>query len=222
LKEKVTIDVIKKLPMVRSFIEFGNEHLGALGYTEHSFRHAGLVASISANILERLGYPRRDSELVAIAGYLHDIGNVIARHNHGQAGALLALQILRELEMPWHEIAMIIAAIGNHEEEYGQPVNHIAAALILADKSDVHRSRVRNPEVVDFDIHDRVNYAVKHSFLRVDAGRRIITLELEIDSAISGVMEYFEIFLTRMVMCRRAAAALDCAFSLVINGTKLL
>lgn len=222
MKDRVLVEDIKKLPLVKAFIEIGNQHLGVMGYTEHSFRHAGLVSNIAANILERLGYPQRDRELVAIAGYLHDIGNVITRHNHGQSGAYIAMQILQERGMPWEEIALVIAAIGNHEEEYGQPVNNIAAALILGDKSDVHRSRVRNPDVVNFDIHDRVNYAAKHSFLRVEEANRVLTLELEIDTEISGVMEYFEIFLTRMVMCRRAAAALDSSFSLVINGTRLL
>lgn len=222
MKERIVVEDIKQLPMVKAFIQTGNQHLGAMGFTEHSFRHANLVASISGNILERLGYTQRDQELAAVAGYLHDMGNVITRYNHGQSGAYLALQILQEQGMPWEEIALVIAAIGNHEEEYGQPINHIAAALILADKSDVHRSRVRNPDVANFDIHDRVNYAAKHSFLRVGQGQRIITLELEIDTAISGVMEYFEIFLTRMVMCRRAAAALDSSFSLVINGSRLL
>lgn len=221
-EKRIVLEDIKKLSAVQAFIESGNQNLKALGYTEHSFRHASLVSSIASNILERLGYPPRDCELVAIAGYLHDMGNVITRYNHGQSGAYLALQILQEQGMPWEEIALIIGAIGNHEEEYGQPVSNIAAALILADKSDVHSSRVRNPEVANFDIHDRVNFAVKHSFLRVSNPERIITLELKIDTEVSGVMEYFEIFLTRMVMCRRAAAALDSAFSLVINETKLL
>lgn len=220
--KRVCLEDIKGKPMVITFIEFGNKHLGAMGFTEHSFRHAGLVANISANILDRLGYPQRDCELVAIAGYLHDIGNVVSRYNHGQTGAWLAKEILSAEGMPWEEIAVIMAAIGNHEEEYGQPVNNIAAALIMADKSDVHRSRVRNQDVADFDIHDRVNYAAQHSFLRVDGGKKIITLELKIDTSISGVMEYFEIFLTRMVMCRRAADFLGTKFSLVINDSKLL
>lgn len=220
--KRILVDDVRKLPMVQAFIASGNKNLGAMGYTEHSFRHADLVSSIASNILERLDYPPRDCELVAIAGYLHDIGNAITRYNHGQSGAYLALKILQDLEMPWEEIALIMGAIGNHEEEYGQPVNNIAAALILADKSDVHTSRVRNPDFANFDIHDRVNFAVKHSFLRVDSSRRTITLELKIDTEVSGVMEYFEIFLTRMVMCRRAAAALDSSFSLVINETKLL
>ncbi len=220
--KKITVEEVKRLPLVQAFIETGNKNLGAMGYTEHSFRHAGLVSSIASNILERLGYPPRDSELVAIAGYLHDMGNVITRYNHGQSGAYLALKALEELGMSWEEIALIIGAIGNHEEEYGQPVSNIAAALILADKSDVHSSRVRNQDVVNFDIHDRVNFAVKHSFLRVDSAKRVITLELTVDTEVSGVMEYFEIFLSRMVMCRRAAAVLDSQFSLTINETKLL
>ena len=206
--KKITVEEVKRLPLVQAFIETGNKNLGAMGYTEHSFRHAGLVSSIASNILERLGYPPRDSELVAIAGYLHDMGNVITRYNHGQSGAYLALKALEELGMSWEEIALIIGAIGNHEEEYGQPVSNIAAALILADKSDVHSSRVRNQDVVNFDIHDRVNFAVKHSFLRVDSAKRVITLELTVDTEVSGVMEYFEIFLSRMVMCRRAAAVI--------------
>ncbi len=221
-EKKILVEDIKRLPMAQAFIASGNQNLGAMGYTEHSFRHAGLVSNIASNILERLDYPPRDCELVAIAGYLHDMGNVITRYNHGQSGAYLAMGILQDLGMSWEEIALIIGAIGNHEEEYGQPVNNIAAALILADKSDVHTSRVRNPDVANFDIHDRVNFAVKHSFLRVESLKRVITLELKIDTEISGVMEYFEIFLTRMVMCRRAAAALDSSFSLVINETKLL
>lgn len=221
-ENKILVEDIKGLPIVQAFIASGNQNLGAMGYTEHSFRHAGLVSNIASNILERLDYPTRDCELVAIAGYLHDMGNVITRYNHGQSGAYLAMKILQELGMSWEEIALIMGAIGNHEEEYGQPVNNIAAALILADKSDVHTSRVRNPDVANFDIHDRVNFAVKHSFLRVESVKRIITLELKIDTEISGVMEYFEIFLTRMVMCRRAAAVLDSSFSLVINETKLL
>lgn len=222
MSERIKVEDVRKMPMVKAFIEIGNQHLGAMGYTEHSFRHAGLVSSISSNILERLGYPKRDAELVAIAGYLHDLGNVVSRYNHGQTSAWLVMQVLSELKMPWDEIALIMAAVGNHEEEYGQPVNNIAAALILADKSDVHRSRVRNTDVANFDIHDRVNYAAKHSFLRVDSQERLITLELEIDTEISTVMEYFEIFLVRMVMCRRAATFLNSTFSLVMNGTKLL
>ncbi len=222
MEKVVSLADVQAHPMVKTFIEFGNQHLGVMGYTEHSFRHATLVANIASNILARLGHPERDSELAAIAGYLHDIGNVVSRYNHGQTGAWLAKEVLRELGMGWEEIALIMSAIGNHEEEYGQPVNKIAAALILADKSDVHRSRVRCKDVSLFDIHDRVNSAAEHSFLRVDEEAGTITLELTIDTNISGVMEYFEIFLTRMIMCRRAADFLEVRFSLVVNDSKLL
>ncbi|SMB98852.1 metal dependent phosphohydrolase [Thermanaeromonas toyohensis ToBE] len=218
----VTLEDVKRDPEVEAFVRQGNEHLGALGYTEHGHRHLGLVASISHNVLARLGYPERLAELASIAGYLHDIGNVISRQNHGQAGALLSYNILRRLGMDAGEMALVLGAIGNHEEEYGQAVNPVAAALILADKSDVHRSRVRNRELATFDLHDRVNYAVEHSFLRVDEKHKTITLELEIDLEISKPAEYFEIFLTRMMMCRRAAAFLSCQFGLVINQTRLL
>lgn len=218
----VTLEEVKRDPEVDAFISQGNEHLGALGYTEHGHRHLGLVANIGHNVLARLGYPERLAELASIAGYLHDIGNVISRQNHGQAGALLSYNILRRLGMEAGEMALVLGAIGNHEEEYGQAVNPVAAALILADKSDVHRSRVRNREPATFDLHDRVNYAVQHSFLRVDEKHKTITLELEIDVDISKPGEYFEIFLTRMMMCRRAAAFLGCQFGLVINQTRLL
>ncbi|CEP66165.1 HD domain [Moorella glycerini] len=218
----VTLEDVKKDPEVEELIVKGNEHLGAMGFTEHSHRHLSLVAKISYNVLEHLGYDRRVAELAAIAGYLHDIGNVISRQDHGQTGALLAYRILTRLGMPTVEVATIMGAIGNHEEEYGQAVNTVGAALILADKSDVHRSRVRNSDISTFDIHDRVNYAVQHSFLRVDASRRTITLELTIDLSISTPMEYFEIFLMRMMMCRRAADFLDCHFGLVVNEARLL
>ncbi|KYH32344.1 HD domain-containing protein [Neomoorella mulderi] len=218
----VTLEDVKRDPEVEALIVKGNEHLGAMGFTEHSHRHLSLVAKISYNVLEHLGYDRRVAELAAIAGYLHDIGNVISRQDHGQTGALLAYRILTRLGMPTVEVATIMGAIGNHEEEYGQAVNTVGAALILADKSDVHRSRVRNSDISTFDIHDRVNYAVQHSFLRVDASRRTITLELTIDLSISTPMEYFEIFLMRMMMCRRAADFLDCHFGLVVNEARLL
>lgn len=209
-------------PKVETFIRFGHEHLGVMGFTEHGFRHATLVSTISHQIMQRLGYDEREAELAAIAGYLHDIGNVISRQDHGGTAAIMAMQLLEQLGMPYEEIAVIGGAIGNHEEQYGVAVNPVAAALILADKSDVHRSRVRNRDLATFDIHDRVNYAVTHSFVRVDSEPRLITLELTIDTEVSSIMDYFEIFLTRMVMCRRAATLLDAKFAIVINGTKLL
>jgi len=220
--KRITLEDVKKNKEVLTYIEIGNENLGVLGYTEHEFKHLEHVALTAAYILKELGYSERDIELAQIAGFLHDIGNVINRHDHGQSGALIAMRILAEMGMDPKEIAVIAAAIGNHEEEYGQPLNPVSAALIIADKSDVHRRRVRNPDFSTFDIHDRVNYAAKDTKVRVDKKERIITLIIEIDSAISKVMEYFEIFLSRMIMCRRAADFLGCQFELVINGVKLL
>lgn len=218
----VTLMDVKADPEVDTYIRRGNEYLGAMGFTEHSYRHLNVVSEAASSILKALDYPQRLVELAGIAGYLHDMGNVVSRHNHGQSAAVLAHSILGRLGMPHDEIATIMSAIGNHEEEYGIAVNPVAAALILADKSDVHRSRVRNQDLATFDIHDRVNYAAEQSSVTVDAEARTITMELSIDLEISTVMEYFEIFLTRMVMCRRAAQFLGCHFSLVINGSKLL
>ncbi|MGB9904868.1 MAG: HD domain-containing protein [Desulfotomaculales bacterium] len=218
----VTLQEVRQNPVVDSFIRRGNEYLGILGFTEHSYRHLNLVSTIAFNILAELGYPPREAELAAIAGYLHDIGNVVSRNEHGISGANLCFPILTAMGMPPDEVAVIISAIANHEESYGQPVSNVGAALILADKSDVHRSRVRNPDFAAFDIHDRVNYAVERAMLGVDGTRRAITMDLSIDINICPVMEYFEIFLTRMVLCRRAANFLRCEFELVINGSKLL
>jgi len=218
----LTLEQVKRDPEVQAYLSGGDEVLSAMGYTEHGQRHAALVSNIARNILERLDFPRREAELAAIAGYLHDIGNVVSRHIHEQVGGLVAMRLLDRLGMPPSEIAVVVAAIGNHGEDVGEPVNNVAAALVLADKSDVHRSRVRNPEMASFDIHDRVNYAAEHSFLRVDEKRKAVTLEITIDTKISPVMDYFEIFLTRMVLCRRAANFLNCDFELVINGVRLL
>lgn len=218
----ITLEDIKKDPVVDAFIRKGNKYLGVLGFTEHSYRHVSLVSSVAKNVLERLGYPERQVELAAIAGYMHDLGNVVSRNEHGISGAVIAYPILMQTGMHPEEIATVISAIANHEEQYGHAVNSVAAALIVADKSDVHRSRVRNPDFATFDIHDRVNYAVEHSFLWVDAEKRTITMELTIDTDICPVMEYFEIFLSRMIMCRRAATFLKCKFELVVNGAKLL
>lgn len=219
----VTLEKVSEDPEVQAYIEKGNECLGAIGYTEHGQRHALLVARIAHNVLTRLGFPEREGELGAIAGYLHDIGNMVSRHGHGQTGALMAWRILERMGMPPAEIATVVSAIGSHDpEEMGDPVSNVSAAVILGDKSDVHRSRVRNPEMSTFDIHDRVNYAVERSFLRVDEKRRTIALELTIDTKISPVMDYFEIFLVRMVMCRRAASFLGCQFELSINDVRLL
>lgn len=218
----VVLDDVKRNPVIDSFIRKGNEHLGVMGFTEHSYRHVNLVSSIAKNILAKLGYSEREAELASIAGYLHDIGNVVSRNDHGISGATICCPLLLQMGMEPDETAVVISAIANHEEEYGQPVNCVAAALIMADKSDVHRSRVRNQDYATFDIHDRVNYAVEHSFLWVDEKKRTITMELQINTEVCPVMEYFEIFLTRMILCRRAAVFLRCRFELVVNGTRLL
>jgi metal-dependent HD superfamily phosphatase/phosphodiesterase len=219
---RVTVDKLKRDPEVQALMAGGDELLSAMGYTEHGTRHAGWVSSVAYNVLTRLGFPEREGELAAMAGYLHDIGNVAGRHRHEQTGALLAREVLLRLGVSYAEISTIMGAIGNHEENTGQVVSNPGAALMLADKSDVHRSRVRNPEIAAFDIHDRVNYAVEHSFLRVDDKKHTVTLELTIDTRISPVMDYFEIFLSRMMLCRRAASFLGAQFELQINGVRLL
>lgn len=219
---QVSFDDIKSNQTIDSFIRASNDYLGAIGYTEHGFRHVSLVASVSKNILTTLGYPKRFQELAEIAGYLHDIGNVVNRQDHGQSASLIAFDILKQLGATPDEIALVASAIGNHEEEIGEPVNPVAASLILADKSDVHKTRVRNPSMIAVDIHDRVNYAVDRSFLTVNKTDKLISLNLNVDTKISQVIEYFEIFMSRMNMCRRAAKFLDCKFELIINERKLL
>lgn len=221
-KKVITIEDVKNNPIVINFITASNEYLAAIGYTEHGFRHASIVSSTAENILRLLNYPERLCELAAIAGYLHDIGNVVNRKDHGQSSAILAMEILDSMGMPAEEIAVIISAIGNHEEEIGDPVNPVSAALILADKSDVNQNRVRNPRMISLDIHDRVNYAVKRNFLEVMPDKKIIVLNLEVDTQISSIIEYFEIFTPRLVICRRAANYLSCKFELIINSQKVI
>ena len=215
------LDAVREHPQVAQFLAHADSYLAVLGYTEHGTRHASLVAHIAHNVLERLGYPDDTSQLAAVAGYLHDLGNFITRESHAQSAALLAYQILRDLEYDPADCASVMGAIGNHDEQLGKVIDPVSAALILADKSDVHRSRVRDPATTDIDIHDRVNFAAERSFLNVDAEKKEITLELIIDTAISGVMEYFEIFLSRMIMCRRAAERLDCSFQMAINELRI-
>ena len=217
----LTLEEVQQDRSVSGLISAADRVMEGLGFTEHGFRHATLVARIAFNVLNRLGFDERTATLACVAGYLHDIGNSVARENHGPTGALFAYDALKD-RMRLEDLTPILAAIGNHEEEYGQAVSPISAAVILADKSDVHRSRVRKSGQPDFDIHDRVNYAAEQSFLRVDSGARTVTLELTIDTEISQVMEYFEIFLHRMVMCRRAAERLDCQFKITANGVTLL
>ena len=217
----VTFDTVRKDPEVAVLISKADENLERLGYTEHGTRHATIVASLARDILLRLDREPRMAELAAIAGYLHDIGNGVNRNDHGNVAALIAYRVLQRLGMPADEYVEVMCAIGNHEEEHGDPISDLAAAVILADKSDVHESRVREMDPALYDEHDRVNHAAHRSTLTVDAAARTITLELEIDTEATTVMEYFEIFLERMVMCRRAAESLGCRFGLVANNTRL-
>ncbi len=219
------LETIRNDPEVQAFIRQANKNLGVLGFTEHGFRHVGLVANIARNVLRLLEYDERQQELAAVAGYLHDIGNVISRHGHASTGAVLAHPILLRLGMPPDDVAVVLGAIGSHGDDHGrlgEPVHPVSAALILADKSDVHRSRVRNNDPATFDQHDRVNYAATSSFLRVDAVAKTITLELTIDTVMAPVMEYFEIFLPRMLMSRHAATLLSCVFHISINDVVVL
>ena len=216
----LTLEIVRNDPEIQAYIKQANKNLGVLGFTEHGFRHVGLVANIARNVMRLLGYDARQQELAAIAGYTHDIGNVISRHGHASTGALLAHAILDRLGMAPQDVAIVLGAIGSHGDDtgrLGEPVHPVSAALILADKSDVHRSRVRNPDPASFDQHDRVNYAATSSFLRVDSGAKTITLELQIDAEMAPVMQYFEIFLPRMLMSRRAAELLGCVFHITIN-----
>jgi len=219
--DQLKLKEVKEHPLVRAFLLYADKNLEALGYTEHGFRHADLTANIARNILLRLGYPEREGELAAISGYLHDIGNVVNREGHSIAGAMLAYEVLSPMGMSNEEIAQVMAAIGNHDEESGYPVSSISAALIIADKSDVHYTRVRNPNPSTFDIHDRVNFAVQRSFLNVDKETMKISLELDVDTKLISIMEYFEIFLQRMLLCRRAADFLGCSFRLVVNQMEM-
>ena len=218
----LTFEYVRENPRVRLYVKMADAALEQIGYTEHGERHVGLVSRIAFNVLKRMGRPERQAELAAIAGMLHDIGNSVNRDHHAQTGGVMAMQLLRDFGMPDEEILTVIAAIGNHHENDGDPVNDVAAALILADKSDVHRTRVRNPDMIKFDIHDRVNYAVEKSFLNVDGDQKHITLELTIDPKISHVMEYFEIFMTRMLASRKAAKHLGATFGLQVNGNRLV
>lgn len=216
----ITPAQIKANEQIRTYIEKADETLIALGYTEHSYAHVTRVAHFAEKVLNDLGYEKRMCELAWIAGYMHDIGNVINRIDHAQSGAVMAFRILDKLGMPADEIATVCAAIGNHDESTAFPVNPVAAALILADKTDVRRTRVRNQDIASFDIHDRVNYAVEKASTTLK--EKEVVLDLQIDTEISPVMSYFEIFLDRMVLCRKAAEKLGLAFHLVVNGQNIL
>jgi uncharacterized protein len=218
--ELLTLDLVKDDEELSHFISAADRVMEGLGYTEHGFRHANLSARISYNVLSRAGFDEHMANLGCVAGYLHDVGNMISRVDHGQTGALLVYHALRERAAA-ADLALVVAAVANHEESDGAAISPVSAAVILADKSDVHRSRVRKSGQIEFDIHDRVNFAAEQSFLRVDSDAKTITLELTIDTEISQVMEYFEIFLGRMQMCRKAAEVLDCRFKLTINGAEL-
>lgn len=240
---KLTLDDLKNNKKIRIYLEKADAHLAGIGYTEHGLRHANIVGKRAQDILLKLNYKDGDARLAAIAGFLHDIGNMVGRVNHGQAGALLVRAILEDIGMDIEDIVLVMGAIANHEEDTGDPTNIVSASLIIADKSDVHRSRVRNPSLISaalildnkmdpmsapggttmgfYDIHDRVNYAATESELKVDPIEKSIVLELSIDTRISGVMDYFEIFLSRMIICRRAARFLGCDFHLIINNVRL-
>jgi metal-dependent HD superfamily phosphatase/phosphodiesterase len=219
--DQLTLKAVRHDARVRTYITRANEQMKAIGYTEHGHRHAGIVATISRSILTNLGYSARDSELAAIAGYLHDIGCVVNRIGHVETGAMIAYDLLNKLNVSPDETATIIGAVGNHEEPDGEPISAPSAAVIIADKSDVHFTRVQNPDPTKFDIHDRVNYAVQKSYLRVLPDEKMINLELDINTEHASVTEYFEIFVLRMVLCRRAADFLGCKFRLKINGVNL-
>ena len=218
----LTFEDVKNNAAIRTYIQRADESLSALGFTEHSFAHVTMVAENAAYILETLGYPARTVELARIAGFLHDIGNLVNRIDHSQSGAVMAFRILDNLDCDPAEIATIVTAIGNHDEGTGQPVNAVAAALILADKSDVRRSRVRNRDKTTFDIHDRVNYSVKKSDLKINGEHTLIKLELSVDTEYGSIMDYFEIFMQRMILCRKAAEKLGLQFKLAINDQQLI
>lgn len=218
----MTYEQIRHDEAVKTYIRHADATLDVLGFTEHSFAHVGVVAEMAGYIMEKLEYPERMVELAKIAGYLHDIGNLVNRVEHSQSGAVLAFRILDRMGFPPEEIALIVAAIGNHDEGTGVPVNPIAAALILADKSDVRRSRVRGKDISKFDIHDRVNYSVTKSELKINSTHTIVKLKLSVDTHFSSVMDYFEIFMNRMLLCRQAAHTLGLKFKLIINEQQLI
>ena len=218
----ITLEDVIQNKEVQAFIHASQKQLEALGYTEHSYRHVGIVSKRTGEILTKLGYSEKTIELGKIAGYLHYIGNCVNRVDHAHSGAILAYNILKEMEMDAEDRTEIVMAIGNHDENTGTPVSEISAALILADKSDVHRDRVINPDINSFDIHDKVNYAVTDASLNLDEENRKIKLKLTIDTDICPVLDYFQIFMDRTMMSKKAAKFLDLWFEIVINGTKLL
>ena len=221
-RRRVTFEEVRRSEEIRVYIERADQSLRAIGFTEHSFAHVTKCAETASELLRRLGYGERECDLVRIAGYMHDIGNVVNRVDHAQSGAIMAFRILDKMGMPVEDISLVITAIGNHDEGTAFPVNAVAAALILADKTDVRRTRVRNHDLATFDIHDRVNYAVESSETVLDPQEKTFALRLRIDTSICAVMDYFEIFLNRMLLCRKAAELLGLSFRLEINGSILL
>ena len=218
----MSYEEIRNNPTIRTYIQKADQSLAALGFTEHSFAHVTRVAEMAGYILTTLGYPERTVEITKIAGYLHDMGNLVNRVDHSQSGAVMAFRILDNLGFDPEEIATIVTAIGNHDEGTGVPVDEVAAALILADKSDVRRSRVRNQDIQNFDIHDRVNYSVTKSELKINEAHTLIKLKLSVDTRFGSVMDYFEIFMGRMILCRKAAEKLGLQFKLMINEQQLI
>ena len=218
----ITYESIRKDEAIRIYITRADESLAALGFTEHSFPHVCHVAQMAGEILTTLGYDARTVEIAKIAGFLHDIGNLVNRSEHSQSGAVMAWTLLSNMGCDPAEQATIVTAIGNHDEGTGEPVNAGAAALILADKADVRRSRVRNRDESTFDMHDRVNFSVRHSELKIDPGKTAVTLNLTVDTSYGSVMDYFEIFLGRMILCRKAAERLGLRFRLVINDQQVI
>ena len=218
----VTYEDVRKSEEIRTYIKQEDESLKAIGYTEHSFAHCTKVAKVAGDLLEKLGYDAHEVELARIAGFMHDIGNVVNRIDHAQSGAMMAFRILDKMGMPPEDVATVITAIGNHDEQTAAAVNAVAAALIIADKTDVRRSRVRNRSTINFDIHDRVNYAAEKSDVILEPDSKTITLDLKINTEICAVMDYFEIFTGRMLLCRKAAEFLGLQFKLDINDVYLL
>ena len=218
----ITYETVKQSEEIRTYITQADASLLALGYTEHSFAHVTRCAVVAGDLLQELGYDAHTVELCRIAAFMHDIGNVVNRNDHAQTGAVMAFRILDNMGMEPSDVAAVITAIGHHDDSTAFPVNAIAAALLLADKTDVRRSRVRNPDPASFDIHDRVNYAVTDQTLKINTEKKVISLNLQIDTDICSMYEYFEIFLQRMLMCRGAADMLGATFKLTANGAKVL
>lgn len=218
----MTYEEIKNNEEIKTYIKHADETMYEMGYTEHGFSHAGKVSAVAKEILSELSYSEHECELAQIAGYMHDIGNAVNRNDHAQSGAIMAFVLLNKLLMPAEDICIITSAIGNHDEHTAFPVNAVSAALILADKSDVRHTRVRNSDITAFDIHDRVNFSVSESSLKINPEKTVIELSLTIDNKLCSVMDYFEIFLNRMILCKRAAERLKLRFSLKINGQQLM